>query len=40
MKDTVSKKYTQLLDDNELVVAANKEHNENTILKEVRIILD
>ncbi|XP_076173184.1 secretory pathway calcium atpase [Ptiloglossa arizonensis] len=34
MKDTVSKKYTQLLDDNELVVAANKEHNENTILKE------
>ncbi|XP_076621461.1 secretory pathway calcium atpase [Colletes latitarsis] len=35
MKDTTSKKYEQLLDDNELDVAADKEHNENAVLNEV-----
>lgn len=36
MKDTASKKYEQLFDDNELDVNADKGSNENATLKEVR----
>lgn len=43
MKDTASKKYEKLFEDNELdaaTAATDKERNENVPVKEVKIILN